>query len=132
MRGPGVERKSEKTELMLRRGGRAFRLASVKDNWHAQLNPLAAPLPQPMFCVSEPLIAHKKPELHILLYTLRQYAAGYNSSVAAMLLVEERENPAFLGNGLNRFQGEIVRPLGKVAPHVLTALNSGLRGPSQL
>ena len=31
------------------------------------------------------------------------------------LLVEERENPAFLGNGLNRFQGEIVRPLGKVA-----------------
>src|SRR6516165_581488 len=30
------------------------------------------------------------------------------------LLVEEGENPACLRNGLNRFQGEIVRPLGKV------------------
>ena len=66
----------------------------MKDNWHAQLNPLAAPLPQPIFCVSEPLIAHKKPELHILLYTLRQYAAGYNSSVAAMQMKVCCSSPA--------------------------------------
>lgn len=31
----------------------------------------------------------------------------------AALLVEEGENPACLRNGLNRFQREIVRPLGK-------------------
>jgi len=47
-----------------------------------------------MLCVSEPLIAHKKPELHILLYTLRQYAAGYNSSVAAMQMKVCCSSPA--------------------------------------
>ncbi len=50
----------------------AFRGASVKDNWNAQLNPLAVPLPQPKFGVSEPLVAHNKPKLHITFYTLRR------------------------------------------------------------
>jgi len=31
----------------------------VNDNWNGQLNPLAAPLPQPLFCVSELLVAHR-------------------------------------------------------------------------
>ena len=46
----------------------------------------------------------------------------------AALLVEEGENPAGLRNGLNRFQGEIVRPLGKVplGLHALYCVNSGL------
>jgi hypothetical protein len=38
---------------------RAFLWGSVNDNWNVQLNPLAAPLPQPLFCVIELLVAHK-------------------------------------------------------------------------
>jgi len=38
---------------------RAFLWGSVNDNWNGQLNPLAAPLPQTLFCVSELLVAHK-------------------------------------------------------------------------
>src|SRR6267154_4521379 len=34
-------------------------LGSVNDNWNGQLNPLAAPLPQPLLCVSELLVAHR-------------------------------------------------------------------------
>jgi len=36
-----------------------FLWGSVNDNWNGQLNPLAAPLPQPLFCVSELLVAHR-------------------------------------------------------------------------
>jgi hypothetical protein len=38
---------------------RAFLWGSVNDNWNGQFNPLAAPLRQPLFCVSELLVAHK-------------------------------------------------------------------------
>src|SRR5882762_2702021 len=32
---------------------------SVNDYWNGQFNPLAAPLPQPLFCASELLVAHR-------------------------------------------------------------------------
>src|SRR6266481_3123216 len=38
---------------------RAFLGGSVNDNWNGQLNPLAAALLHPLFCVCELLVAHR-------------------------------------------------------------------------